>query len=67
MPTTPKEMVRLLKKHGFHEVSQNGSHLKMFNPQTETTTIVPMHSKDLGKGIEHKILSQSGIKQRKEN
>ena len=29
MPMTPKEMIRLLKKNGFKEVGQNGSHVKM--------------------------------------
>lgn len=29
MPMTPKEMIKLLKKNGFEEVSQNGSHVKM--------------------------------------
>ena len=27
MPMTPKEMVRLLKKNGFVEIRQKGSHL----------------------------------------
>ena len=29
MPMTPKEMIRHLKKNGFEEVSQNGSHVKL--------------------------------------
>ncbi|HGN9977449.1 TPA: type II toxin-antitoxin system HicA family toxin, partial [Streptococcus pyogenes] len=28
MPMTPKQMIKLLKKNGFYEVSQNGSHKK---------------------------------------
>ncbi|GGI64926.1 type II toxin-antitoxin system HicA family toxin [Enterococcus alcedinis] len=62
MPITSKQMVKLLKKHGFKEVTQNGSHLKLFNPLTEKTTIVPMHSKDLAKGLEQAILKQAGLK-----
>lgn len=26
MPMTPKQMIKLLKKNGFYEISQNGSH-----------------------------------------
>lgn len=62
MPMTPKEMVSLLKKNGFQELGQRGSHKKMFNPETNKTTIVPMHNKDLGKGLESDILKQAGLK-----
>lgn len=62
MPMTPKEMVRLLVQHGFVKKTRNGSHQKMFNPATGKTTIVPMHTKDLGKGLESDILKQAGIK-----
>ncbi len=62
MPMTPKEMIQLLKKNGFEEVSQNGSHIKLKNPETERTVIVPYHSKDLKKGLEQAILKQAGIK-----
>jgi len=63
MPMRSREMVRLLKKNGFVEVSQSGSHLKMFNKRTGKTTIVPIHSKDLSVSTQNKILKQSGIKE----
>ena len=28
MPMTPREMIKHLKKNGFEEISQNGSHVK---------------------------------------
>ncbi len=56
---TPKELLKYLKKNGFKEVSQNGSHLKVFDG-IHTTTI-PMHAKDLGKGILIDILKQAGL------
>lgn len=62
MPMTPKEIVKLLKENGFVEVGQSGSHLKMKNPQTGKQTTVPMHSKDLGRGLEAAILKQAGLK-----
>ena len=62
MPLTPKQMIKHLKKNGFEVVSQRGSHVKMRNPQTGKQTGVPMHNKDLGKGLEEEILKQAGLK-----
>lgn len=62
MPMTAKQMIRLLKKHGFSAVpSSSGSHQKMKNFATGKTTIVPIHTGTLGKGLEHKILKQAGL------
>lgn len=62
MPMTSQEMIKLLKKNGFEMVSQNGSHIKLRNSETEKTVIVPYHAKDLKKGIEQAILKQAGLK-----
>lgn len=62
MPMTSQEMLKLLKQHGFHMVSQNGSHIKLKNSETGRTVIVPYHAKDLKKGIEQAILKQAGLK-----
>lgn len=62
MPMTPREMVRLLMQNGFVEVSQNGSHKKLFNQVTNKTVIVPYHSKELKKGLEQSILKQAGLR-----
>ena len=62
MPMTPKEMIKLLKQNGFQVVAQNGSHVKMRNPETGKQTTVPYHSKDLKKGLEQEILKQAGVK-----
>lgn len=62
MPMTPAEMIKHLKKSGFTAVSQNGSHVKLYNSETGRTVIVPYHSKDLKKGLEQAILKQAGLK-----
>ena len=61
MPMTAKQMIKLLKKNGFIEVSQNGSHVKLKNSDN-ITVIVPNHAKDLKKGTEQQILKQAGLK-----
>lgn len=63
MPLTPKQMIKLLKKHGFKIISQNGSHVKLFSIKTKRTVIVPFHCKDLKKGLEKQILKQAGIEE----
>ena len=62
MPMTAKEMIKLLTKNGFQVVAQNGSHVKMKNPETGKQTTVPLHAKDLKKGLEQAILKQAGLK-----
>ncbi|MGK7929937.1 MAG: type II toxin-antitoxin system HicA family toxin [Microcystaceae cyanobacterium] len=40
---TAREAIKQLKKSGFVEVSQTGSHLTLFNPETQRTAIVLIH------------------------
>ena len=40
---TPARIVPALKKGGFVEDRQKGSHLILINPQTRARTVVPMH------------------------
>ncbi len=61
MPMTSKQIIAHLQKHGFERVSQNGSHIKLRNPQTGAQVIIPYHSSELKKGLEHAILKQAGL------
>ena len=63
MPLTSKQLIKILKKHGFKIVSQNGSHVKLVNPKNNKTLIVPFHNKDLKKGLEKAILKQAGLEE----
>lgn len=62
MTKTPREIIKILKKQGFLKKSQNGSHLKMYNPITNVTIPVPIHSKEMKKGLEQRILKEAGLK-----
>ena len=62
MPMTSREMIKHLKDHGFVQISQNGSHVKMRNDETGDQVIVPYHSKALKKGMDQAILKQAGLK-----
>ncbi len=60
---TAKQVIKQLKNAGFAEISQTGSHLKLFNQETRCTAIVPIHSsKIIAIGTLKAIEKQSGIK-----
>jgi predicted RNA binding protein YcfA (HicA-like mRNA interferase family) len=53
-------MLKLLIKHGWIVDRINGSHHTLI--KGDRTIVIPVHSKDLGKGIESKILKEAGLK-----
>jgi mRNA interferase HicA len=56
------ELLRLLKKAGWVEVSQKGSHVKMKHDITPEIIIFPNHgSQEMGKGLEMKIKKIAGL------
>ena len=55
----PREVVKILSKLSFIQKRQTGSHLIMFNPKSKTTIPVPMHAKDIKKGLLQGIIKQA--------
>ncbi len=52
------ELIKILKKMGFNEVRQKGSHVYMQHPDGRATT-VPVHSGiDVGRGLLKRILNE---------
>lgn len=60
-PMKPVQLVRLLKKHGFIEERQRGSHLILYRASDKKLAVVPMHNHDLAKGTLASILKSAGI------
>ena len=58
---TAKKLLKLLKKNGFIEVSQKGSHKKLVK-EGIGTIILPMHNKDIDIGLLEAILKQAGLR-----
>ena len=57
------ELIRLLKRNGWYEARQSGSHIIMQHPMTNEQLTVPNHgSKEIGKGLQQKIMKQAGLK-----
>lgn len=57
----PKEIVKILKKHGFMEKRQVGSHLHLVHQVRNLIATVPMHNKDLKRKTTASILRQAGL------
>jgi len=56
-----RELISILKKKGFIFERQSGSHAVFIHPDGRRTTI-PIHGKrDIGKGLLHQIMKDSGI------
>jgi predicted RNA binding protein YcfA (HicA-like mRNA interferase family) len=62
LPTPrPREVVAALKRVGFVEHHQKGSHLYLWHPERRVMTSIPMHSGDLHRGLFKAILKQTGL------
>ena len=56
----PREVIRRLKKLGFEEVRQTGSHKQFRHPGGRRTT-VPLHPKDISPILLKEIASNVGM------
>ncbi|TDE13682.1 type II toxin-antitoxin system HicA family toxin [Dyadobacter psychrotolerans] len=60
------ELFRILKKDGWYEVRQSGSHIIMQHPAKKEQLTVPFHnSKEVKKGLLSALLKQAEIKTNK--
>ncbi len=60
-PISPDKLIKILKKLGFEEIRQKGSH-KFFRNQEGKTTVIPYHkSENISKGLLLKILKDIDI------
>jgi len=56
IPIKPKQLIKILSKLGFEERDAEGSHVFSRHPDGRTT-VVPIHHKEIGKGLLRKILN----------
>lgn len=54
-----KEVVKILKKLGYLPKRQTGSHLIMYHPKKVKIIPIPMHTKDLKKGLLKGIIKEA--------
>ena len=58
------EVIALLRKEGWIEVAQRGSHIQFKHPQKPGRVTVPHPKRDIPIGTLHSIEKQSGLKLR---
>jgi len=59
---TARELIAFLKREGFVEDRQAGSHLTLWNEKTNVSVTVPIHTGcDLGRGLTTRILKDAGF------
>ena len=56
IPIKPKKLIKILISIGFVERDAQGSHL-FFRHKDGRTTVVPIHGRELSKGLLRKILN----------
>ncbi|HHH4983920.1 TPA: type II toxin-antitoxin system HicA family toxin [Streptococcus pyogenes] len=63
MPLTGKEMAKIAKENGWYEIRKKGSHHHFKKDGIPYIVTIPIHgNKDLGNGLEKKILKDLGLK-----
>jgi mRNA interferase HicA len=56
------ELLRILRRDGWYDKRQKGSHIIMQHPTKEGILIVPNHgSAEVAKGLEKDILKKAGL------
>ena len=64
---SPQDIIKLLKKKGFvldrtkGGTPTGGSHHIYYHPQLKKRVVIPLHKKDLPRGLSLEILKQAGI------
>ena len=58
---TSRQMVRALQRAGFDVWHQTGSHLVLRHPGTNRKVTVPVHNRDLRRGLMMAIVRQAGL------
>lgn len=62
---TPKQVRKALLRAGFEEKRIIGSHLHLWHPLTGHRTQVPIHNRDLKRGLLKAILRQADLSEEK--
>jgi len=57
----PLVLIKILKKINFIEIRQKGSHKFFYRQKDNKATVVPIHSKDIGRGLLRKILNEINL------
>lgn len=56
-----RQVIKALKRGGFYEVRQTGSHLVLVNERIKKIIPVPVHTKELKHGLVVAIIKEAGL------
>jgi len=57
-----RELVRFLKRKGFVEDRQSGSHLTLWNEERQISVTIPIHTGcDIGRGLAVRVLKDASF------
>jgi len=56
-----QKVIKVLKKIGFEEARQTGSHLILINKATTKIIPIPVHSRDIKRGLLISIIKQADL------
>ena len=56
-----QKIIRVLKKVGFEEIRQTGGHLILANKTMKKIITIPIHNKDIKRGLLISIVKQAGL------
>jgi predicted RNA binding protein YcfA (HicA-like mRNA interferase family) len=56
-----REIIAILKRIGFIEIRKTGSHLILVNKESKKIISVPVHNKDIKRGLLVGIVKQTGL------
>ena len=57
----PQKVIKALRKIGFDDARQSGSHLILVNRATKQIIPIPIHNKDLKKGLLSAIIKETSL------
>ncbi|OGY32720.1 MAG: hypothetical protein A3C02_03750 [Candidatus Andersenbacteria bacterium RIFCSPHIGHO2_02_FULL_45_11] len=60
----PRDVVKALKRAGFEEQRQTGSHLIMVHRTKRRIIPVPIHAREMKRGLLTSIIKQAGLTQK---
>ncbi len=60
---TPRKIIKALKRAGFENNGQKGSHCYFWHPIKKIQTCIPMHGKDVKRSLLYLIIKQAGLTQ----
>lgn len=56
-----KQIIAALKRAGFEEDHQKGSHVYLYHPEKKLTTTIPVHPGDMKRPLLKKIIKQADL------